>query len=28
MIHSPPLSPLEILYLFLYGLKTPRKPRS
>lgn len=28
MIHSPPLSPLEILYLFLYGLKTTRKPRS
>lgn len=28
MIHSPPMSPLEILHLFLYGLSIPEKPRS
>ncbi|MEA5535258.1 hypothetical protein [Crocosphaera sp. XPORK-15E] len=28
MLHSPPMSPLEILHLFLYGFKTSRKPRS
>jgi hypothetical protein len=28
MIHSPPMSPLEILHLFLYGLPIPEKPRS
>lgn len=28
MIHSPPMSPLEILHLFLYGLPMPEKPRS
>ncbi|MCP2727620.1 hypothetical protein [Limnofasciculus baicalensis] len=28
MIHSPPMSPLEILHLFLYGLSIPGKHRS
>ncbi|NJN92216.1 MAG: hypothetical protein HC878_18860 [Leptolyngbyaceae cyanobacterium SL_5_14] len=28
MIHSPPMSPLEILHLFLYGLSIPEKFRS
>ena len=28
MIHASPLSPLEILHLFLYDLKTPESPRS
>lgn len=28
MIHSSPMSPLEILHLFLYGLPIPEKPRS
>lgn len=28
MIHSPPMSPLEILNLFLYGLPIPDQPRS
>lgn len=28
IIHSPPISPLEILHLFLYGLSIPEKPRS
>lgn len=28
MIHSPPMSPLEILYLFLYDLYLPIRPRS
>lgn len=28
MIHSPPMSPLEILNLFLYGLAIPQRPRS
>ena len=28
MIHASPLSPLEILHLFLYDLKTPKSPRS
>jgi hypothetical protein len=28
MVHSPPMSPLEILHLFLYGLPIPDKPRS
>ncbi len=28
MIHSPPMSPLEILNLFLYGLEIPQRPRS
>lgn len=28
MIHSPPISPLEILHLFLYDLPIPAKPRS
>ena len=28
MIHSPPISPLEILHLFLYGLEIPERPRS
>jgi hypothetical protein len=28
MIHSPPMSPLEILHLFLYGLIIPEKQRS
>lgn len=28
MIHSPPMSPLEILHLFLYGLPISEKPRS
>lgn len=27
MIHSPPMSPLEILHLFLYGLIIPEKRR-
>ncbi|MCY7407358.1 MAG: hypothetical protein LH631_08275 [Alkalinema sp. CAN_BIN05] len=26
-LHSPPISPLEILYLFLYDFKIPRKLR-
>jgi hypothetical protein len=28
MFHSPPMSPLEILNLFLYGLPIPKRPRS
>lgn len=28
MIHSPPMSPLEILHLFLYDLYLPNRPRS
>ncbi len=28
MIHSPPMLPLEILNLFLYGLPIPEQPRS
>ncbi|HIK09885.1 MAG TPA: hypothetical protein IGS52_06410 [Oscillatoriaceae cyanobacterium M33_DOE_052] len=28
MIHSAPMSPLEILHLFLYGLSIPDRPRS
>ncbi|CAD5939325.1 hypothetical protein PCC9214_01815 [Planktothrix tepida] len=28
MIHSPPMTPLEILHLFLYGLQIPDKRRS
>lgn len=28
MIHSPPMSPLEILHLFLYDLYLPQRPRS
>jgi hypothetical protein len=28
MFHSPPMSPLEILNLFLYGLPIPKHPRS
>jgi hypothetical protein len=28
MVHSPPMSPLEILHLFLYDLPIPDKPRS
>ncbi|MDJ0615546.1 MAG: hypothetical protein QNJ63_02165 [Calothrix sp. MO_192.B10] len=28
MIHSPPMSPLEILHLFLYDLYLPIRPRS
>ncbi|CAD5936228.1 hypothetical protein L2E69_01065 [Planktothrix agardhii 1806] len=28
MIHSPPMTPLEILHLFLYGLPIPDKRRS
>lgn len=28
MVHSPPMSPLEILHLFLYGLPIAVKPRS
>lgn len=28
MIHSPPMSPIEILHLFLYGLEIPEKGRS
>jgi hypothetical protein len=28
MIHSPPMPPLEILHLFLYGLPIPKKSRS
>lgn len=27
MIHSPPMSPLEILHLFLYGFEIPQKMR-
>jgi hypothetical protein len=27
MVHSPPMSPLEILHLFLYGFEIPLKPR-
>ena len=27
MIHSPPMSPLEILHVFLYGLEIPEKMR-
>jgi hypothetical protein len=27
MIHSPPMSPLEILHLFLYDLNIPERPR-
>jgi hypothetical protein len=27
MIHSPPMSPVEILHLFLYGLEIPEKMR-
>jgi hypothetical protein len=28
MIHASPMSPLEILHLFLYDLKMPERPRS
>ncbi|BCL34277.1 hypothetical protein [Nostoc sp. MS1] len=28
MVPSPPMSPLEIIHLFLYGLDTPQRPRS
>jgi hypothetical protein len=28
MVHSPPMSPLEILHLFLYGFEIPQKMRS
>jgi hypothetical protein len=28
MIHSPPMSPLEILHMFLYGMDIRDKPRS
>lgn len=28
MIHSPPMSPLEILHMFLYGIEIPEKQRS
>ena len=28
MIHSPPMSPLEILHMFLYGIQIPDKQRS
>jgi hypothetical protein len=28
MINAPPMSPVEILHLFLYGLVIPEKPRS
>lgn len=28
MIHASPMSPLEILHLFLYDLKIPERPRS
>ncbi len=28
MIHSPPMSPLEILHLFLYDLYLSQRPRS
>lgn len=28
MIHSPPMSPLDILHMFLYGINIPEKPRS
>ncbi len=28
MIHSPPMSPLEILQMFLYGINIPDKPRA
>ncbi len=28
MIHSPPMSPLEILHMFLYGMNIPDKPRT
>lgn len=28
MLHSPPMSPLEILHLFLYGLPVPKNPRA
>jgi hypothetical protein len=28
MLHSPPMSPLEILHLFLYDLKMPEHPRN
>lgn len=28
MIHSPPMSPLEILHMFLYGIKIAEKPRA
>lgn len=28
MIHSPPMSPLEILHLFLYGIDIPDKIRA
>lgn len=28
MIHSPPMSPLEILHMFLYGINIPNKPRA
>ena len=27
MIHASPMSPLEILHLFLYDLKMPERPR-
>jgi len=28
MIHSPPMSPIEILHLFLYGIDIPDKIRA
>ncbi|WP_223805738.1 hypothetical protein [Pseudanabaena sp. UWO310] len=28
MIHSPPMSPLEILHMFLYGMNIREKPRT
>lgn len=28
MIHSPPMAPLEILYMFLYDLYLPTRPRA
>ena len=28
MIHSPPMSPLEILHMFLYGIEIPDKSRA
>ena len=28
MIHSPPMSPIEILHLFLYGIDIPDNPRA
>lgn len=28
MVHGPPMSPLEIMHLFLYDLKIPERPRN